>query len=107
MDLKARIARDTYRVFLKKTEFADELLIGTNSDNAVTVVASLQANEVDNNSGQGAYLQQFSHTLYIEYPIDGKLQLNAGQVIFINNVAYKVIDLTDEMGVATIHIQRG
>ena len=107
MRLKDRIANDTYRVFLRSTDFADTLKIGTNSANAVTVVASLQANEVDNNSGNGVSLQSFSHVLYAAYPIGGTLTLSAGQILYIDDVAYKVLDFTDEMGVATIHLKRG
>lgn len=107
MSLKDRIANDTYRVFLRSTDFADELKIGTNSANAVTVVASLQANEVDNNSGNGVSLQSFSHVLYVAYPIGGMLTLNAGQILYIDDVAYKVLDYTDEMGVASVHLKRG
>ena len=77
MSLKDRIANDTYRVFLRSTDFADTLKIGTNSANAVTVVASLQANEVDNNSGSGISLQSFSHVLYAAYPIGGTITLNS------------------------------
>ena len=107
MSLKDRIARDTYRVFLRATDYADELKIGTNSKNAVTVIASLQANEVDNNSGNGIALQAFSHILYAAYPIGGTIELNAGQTLFINDLAYKVLDFNNEMGVASIHLKRG
>lgn len=107
MMLRDRIANDTYRVFLRSTDFAAALKIGTSSLNAVTVVASLQANEVDNNSGSGISLQSFSHVLYAAYPIGGTLALNAGQILYIDDVAYKVLDFTDEMGVATIHLKRG
>lgn len=107
MTLKERIANDTYRVFLRKSDFADEMLIGTNSTNAIRVIASLQANEVDNNSGIGMNLQSFSHVLYCEYPIGGKLTLNAGQAIYIDNQPYKVVDFDDPMGLATIHLKQG
>ena len=107
MSLKDRIANDTYRVFLRSTDFADALKIGTNSQNAVTVAASLQANEVDNNSGSGISLQSFSHVLYAAYPIGGTIKLSAGQILYIDDVAYKVLDFTDEMGVASIHLKRG
>ena len=107
MRLKDRIANDTYRVFLRSTDFADTMKIGTSSTNAVTVVASLQANEVDNNSGSGISLQSFSHVLYAAYPIGGTLTLNAGQILYIDDVAYKVLDFTSEMGVASIHLKRG
>ena len=107
MSLKDRIANDTYRVFLRSTDFANSMKVGTNSANAVTVVASLQANEVDNNSGSGISLLSFSHVLYAAYPIGGTIKLNAGQILYIDDVAYKVLDFTDEMGVATIHLKRG
>ena len=107
MSLRDRIAHDTYRVFLRSTVFADTMKIGTNSENAVTVAASLQANEADNNSGSGISLQSFSHALYAAYPIGGTIKLNAGQILYIDDVAYKVLDFNDEMGVATIHLKRG
>lgn len=107
MNLKDRIKADTYRTFLRVNDFADEMVIGTTSKNAVKVVASLQANEVDLTSGGTASLQAFSHALYCEYPIGGKLELNAGQILFIDNVSYRVIDFNDEMGVATVHLKRG
>lgn len=107
MTLKERIANDTYRVFLRTSDFADEMLIGTNSKNAIRVIASLQANEVDNNSGMNMNLQSFSHVLYCEYPIGGKLTLNAGQAIYIDNRPYKVVDFNDEMGLAAIHLKQG
>ena len=107
MSLRNRIANDTYRVFLRSTDFADTMKIGTNSENAVTVVASLQANEVDNNTGSGISLQAFSHILYAAYPIGGTLTLHSGQILYIDDVAYKVLDFTDEMGVASVHLKRG
>lgn len=107
MTLKSRIAADTYRVFLKETDFADKLKVGSNSGDSVSILGSLQAKEVENNSGSGIYLQQFSYTLYCAYPIGGKLLLNAGQALYINDIAYKVLDFDDEMGVATIHLKRG
>ncbi len=107
MTLKERIARDTYRVFLRTTDYADLMRIGTDSKNSVEVAASLQANEIDNNSGSGVNLQEFSHTLYAAYPIGGTLRLNAGQALYIDDMPYKVVDLSDEMGIATIHLRRG
>jgi hypothetical protein len=107
MNLKERISSDTYRVFLRDTDFAEAMTIGTNSKNAVEVVASLQANEVDLTSGGTASLQAFSYALYCEYPIGGELELNAGQILYINNISYRVIDFNNEMGVATVHLKRG
>ena len=105
MKLKDIITKEIKTVFLKNAdEFGDELLVGTNSANAVRVIGSLPANEVDNNSGTGAALQSFSCALFCEYPIGGTLTLTAGQVLYINNKPYKVIDFEDFMGMATIHL---
>ena len=106
MRLKDIIAKENSSVFLNKDEFADELLIGTNSMNTVKVCGSLQANEVDNNSGSGMSLQAFSAALYVEYPIGGTIELNAGQALYINKAPYKVIDFEDYMGLATVHLRR-
>lgn len=106
MRLKDIIAKENSSVFLNADEFADELLIGTNSMNTVSVKASLQANEVDNNSGSGMSLQTFSAALYVEYPIGGTIELNAGQALYINKIPYKVIDFEDYMGLATVHLRR-
>lgn len=107
MTLKERIANDTYRVFLRTTDYASTHLIGVNSKDSELVIASLQANEVDLSAGNGIALQAFSHTLYCAYPIAGKYKLNAGQILYIDDEAYKVLDLNNEMGIATIHLKRG
>ena len=107
MRLKDIIAKENSSVFLNADEFADELSIGTNSTNTVKVKASLQENEVNNNSGSGLSLQAFSAVLYVEYPIGGTITLNAGQALYIDKTPYKVIDFDDIMGLATIHLRRG
>lgn len=107
MSLKDRIANDTYRVFLRASDFASKLKVGSSSQDVRYIIGSLQANEVENNSGTGITLQNFSHTLYCEYPIGGDLKLNAGQALYIDDISYKVLDFNDEMGVATIHLKRG
>ena len=106
MRLKDIIAKENSSVFLNKDEFADELLIGTNSMNTVEVCGSLQMNEVDNTSCGGVSLQAFSAVLYVKYPIGGTIELNAGQALYINKAPYKVIDFEDVMGLATIHLRR-
>ena len=107
MTLKERIVNDTYRVFLRVDDYADTHKICTNSKDSELVIASLQANEVDLSAGNGIALQAFSHTLYCAYPIAGKYRLNAGQILYIDDEAYKVLDLNNEMGIATIHLKRG
>ena len=110
MTLKEMIAADIAGVFLKdSTEFADLHKIGTNSkSNAYTVLASLQSNIIDNGSFDGkAPLQMVSHTLVVAYPIGGKLRVNADQILYIDDEAYKVIDVLDEMGMATILLKKG
>lgn len=107
MSLRDLIQSDIANVFFRDTQdYAESLKIGTNSANAEMCLGSLQANTVDNTSGNTAALQAFSHVLYVPYPIGGKLRLNAGQIIYINDVAYKVNDITDEYDVATIMLSR-
>ena len=48
-----------------------------------------------------------SHTCIVGYPIGGKLRVNADQILYIDDEAYKVIDVLDEMGVATILLKKG
>lgn len=108
MNLKQQIALDINHVFSRDaTEFNDRLIVGTGSDEEYIVFGSMQSNMVDNgNFSNSAPLQGVSNTLYCPYPIGGKLYLTAGQVIFIDHNPYKVIDVSDEMGLATILIKQ-
>lgn len=102
MRLKAMIEHDITHTFFKdEFEYAETYKIGSDSSNAVETLASLQVNTVDNNSGNNAALQAFSHTLYVPYPI-GTLEFNAGQVIYINDNGYRINDINVEYGVATM-----
>ena len=110
MTLKDMIASDIGNVFLASSdEFAESHKIGTNSkSNAYTVLASLQSNTIDNGNFDGkSPLQMVSHTCIVGYPIGGKLRVNADQILYIDDEAYKVIDVLDEMGVATILLKKG
>ena len=108
--LKEMIAADITGVFLAyEDEFADLHKIGTNSkSNAYTVLASLQSNTIDNGNFDGrAPLQMVSHTCIVAYPIGGELRLKVDQILYIDDEAYKVIDVLDEMGMATILLKKG
>ena len=108
--LKEMIASDITGVFLASSdEFAESHKIGTNSkSNAYTVLASLQSNTIDNGNFDGkSPLQMVSHTCIVGYPIGGKLRVNADQILYIDDEAYKLIDVLDEMGVATILLKKG
>ena len=108
--LKEMIAADITGVFLaSEDEFAESHKIGTNSkSNAYTVLASLQSNTIDNGNFDGkAPLQMVSYTCIVAYPIGGKLRVNADQILYIDDEAYKVIDVLDEMGMATILLKKG
>ena len=108
--LKEMIASDITGVFLASSdEFADLHKIGTNSkSNAYTVLASLQSNTIHNGNFDGkAPLQMVSHTCIVAYPIGGKLRVNADQILYIDDEAYKVIDVLDGMGMATILLKKG
>ena len=108
--LKEMIAADIAGVFLaSEDEFAEMHKIGTNSkSNAYTVLASLQSNVINNGNFDGkAPLQMVSHTLVVAYPIGDKLRVNADQILYIDDEAYKVIDVLDEMGMATILLKKG
>ena len=108
--LKEQIEADIAGVFLKDdTEFAEMHKIGTNSkSNACTVLASLQSNTIDNGNFDGkAPLQMVSHTCIVAYPIGGELRLKVDQILYIDDESYKVIDVLDEMGMATILLKKG
>ena len=110
MTLKEMIASDIGNVFLASSdEFAEMRDIGTNSSNRkYHVLASLQSNVINNGNFDGkAPLQLVSHTLIVAYPIGGKLRVNADQILYIDDEAYKVIDVLDEMGMATILLKKG
>ena len=110
MTLKEMIARDITGVFLaNEDEFAEAHDIGTNSSNRkYRVIASLQSNVINNGNFDGkSPLQLASHTLLVAYPIGGELKVSAGQILFIDDVSYEVVDILDEMGLATILLKKG
>ena len=110
MTLKDMIAADITSVFLaNEDEFAESHKIGTNSkSNAYTVLASLQSNVINNGNFDGkSPLQMVSHTCVVAYPIGGELRLKADQILYIDDEAFKVIDVLDEMGMATILLKKG
>lgn len=110
MTLKDMIAADITSVFLaNEDEFAETHKIGTNSTNKkYHVIASLQSNTIDNGNFDGkAPLQMVSHTCIVAYPIGGELRLKADQILYIDDEAFKVIDVLDEMGMATILLKKG
>lgn len=110
MTLKDMIAADITGVFLaNEDEFAEAHDIGTNSSNRkYRVIASLQSNTIDNGNFDGkAPLQMVSHTCIVAYPIGGELRLKADQILYIDDEAFKVIDVLDEMGMATVLLKKG
>ena len=110
MTLKDMIVADITGVFLaNEDEFAESHDIGTNSSNRkYHVIASLQSNVINNGNFDGkAPLQLASHTLLVAYPIGGELRLKVDQPLYIDDEAFKVIDVLDEMGVATILLKKG
>ena len=110
MTLKEMIAADITGVFLaNEEEFAEFHDIGTNSSNRkYHVIASLQSNIINNGNFDGkSPLQLASHTLLVAYPIGGELKVSAGQILFIDDVSYEVVDVLDEMGMATILLTKG
>ena len=110
MSLKSEIAADITNIFLaNEDEYAELHTIGTNSTNKkFSVIASLQSNVINNGNFDGkAPLQLASHTLLVAYPIGGELKVNAGQIIYIDDVSYEVVDILDEMGLATILVKKG
>lgn len=111
MSLKDLIARDIDTVFMNVDEFCDymDIRIG---NRICTCKGSLQSNRVDNTSGNGRPLQENTWTLYIKYPLmvhgegavfDSSL-LSAGQRLLIDGESYTVVDISDEMGLATINL---
>lgn len=108
MNLKELIEKDITNVFSRDaTEFNAALVIGTGSSKVYHVFGSMQSNTVDNGDfSNNAPLQGVSHTLYIPYPIGGELYLDAGQTFYINDSPYTVVDISDEMGLATILIKQ-
>ena len=110
MTLKDMIAADITSVFLaNEDEFAEAHDIGTNSSNRkYHVIASLQSNTIDNGNFDGkSPLQMVSHTCIVAYPIGGELRLKADQILYIDDEAFKVVDVLDEIGVATILLKKG
>ena len=108
MSLKDCIARDIERVFLRTTDFCDNISIQVGTQK-FAVIGSLQSNTVDNTSGSNASpLQDISYTLYIKYPLQEDLEmaiLSSGTRITIDNKSFTVVSVSDEMGLCTIILQ--
>ena len=112
MSLKDCISNDIENVFMNVNDFCDYMVIHIGSK-SVTCKGSLQSNKVYNNSGNGQPLQENSWTLYIKYPIaihgEGmehniNCVLSAGTRIAIDDKSFTVVDVSDEMGLATINL---
>ena len=114
MSLKELIARDITNIFMNVNDFCDNLniQIGRKKFN---VIGSLQSNTVTNNSGNSSPLQSDTWVLYIKYPllddIDTENILSAGQRIIISSqdsnikdMAFTIVSVSDEMGLATINL---
>lgn len=106
MSLKDCISRDINRVFLRTTDFCDNISIQIGTQK-FAVIGSLQSNLVQNNSGSGQPLQENAWTLYIKYPLVEDLNstlLSSGTRITINDKSFTVVSVSDEMGLATIQL---
>ena len=114
MSLKELIARDITGIFMNVNDFCDNLniQIGRKKFN---VIGSLQSNTVTNNSGNSSPLQSDTWVLYIKYPLlddlDSDNILSAGQRIIISSkdsnikdMAFTIVSVSDEMGLATIQL---
>ena len=108
MTLKNLIESDIRNVFFKDdTEFNVLVAVGTSSRNARMIYATLQSNTIDNNSGNAAPLQQFSHTFGCAFEDVEDLNLHAGSTLYIKNTSYRIVSMTIEMGVLTAILQKG
>lgn len=109
MTLKDMIAADINGVFLaNEDEFGEFHDIGISSFQKYHVIASLQSDVINNGSFDGrAPLQMASDTLLVAYPIGGELEVSAGQMLFVDDVTFEVVDVLNEMGLATILLKRG
>lgn len=114
MSLKELIARDITGIFMNVNDFCDNLniQIGRKKFN---VIGSLQSNTVTNNSGNSSPLQSDAWVLYIKYPLiddlDAENILSTGQRIIISSLdsnikdmAFTIVSVSDEMGLATINL---
>lgn len=103
MGLKDCIQRDIDRVFMNTEDFCDNLTIQCGTTRLL-VIGSLQSNSIQNNSGNGQPLQEISYTLYVKYPLDISKMLSAGARITINDKAFSVVSVSDELGLATVEL---
>lgn len=101
MNLKECIKRDIDSVFLRTEDFCHAMTMQVGNSRFV-IVGSLQANTVQNNSGNGQPLQDDAWTLYTSYPMGGLL--SAGARITIDDRPFSVVSVSDEMGLATIQL---
>lgn len=111
MSLIDCIKRDNTRVFMNCGEFAEVLRIQI-GDKHTAIKGSLQQESISNNAGNASPLQQIAYTLYLPYPLPMenesiKAIFSSGTRITINNEPFSVVDVSNEIGLATIHLKAG
>ncbi|MBQ4361088.1 MAG: hypothetical protein II767_12625 [Proteobacteria bacterium] len=107
MSLKNLIATDIKSVFLGDAEdYGEALKIGISSSNVVNTFGSLQNNLIDNNTGTNP-LQSYAWMLLVPTMDIAELHIRVGQTIYVNDTAYKVTTISDEMGVSNIGLLKG
>jgi hypothetical protein len=107
MSLKNLIAADIKSVFLGDAEdYGEALKIGISSSNVVNTFGSLQNNLIDNNTGTNP-LQSYAWMLLVPTMDIAGLHIRVGQTIYVNDTAYKVTTISDEMGVSNIGLLKG
>jgi hypothetical protein len=107
MSLKNLIASDIKSVFLGDAEdYCEALKIGISSSNVVNTFGSLQNNLIDNNTGTNPP-QSYAWMLLVPTMDISELHIRVGQTIYVNDTAYKVTTMSDEMGVSNIGLLKG
>ena len=102
------IEYDIRHTFFKdNTGFCDSLHIGTGSANTRLCLGSLQANEVQKKSGNLSSFAAYSIIPLIPFADIADINIKAGNTIYINEKAYRIVSYTLEMGVYSIVLQAG
>lgn len=107
MSLKDLIAADIKSVFLGNAkDYGEALKIGISSSNVVNTFGSLQNNLIDNNTGTNPP-QSYAGMLLVPTMDIAVLHIRVGQTIYVNDTAYKVTTISNEMGVSNIGLLKG
>lgn len=98
------IEQDTAAIFNDYRDFTETLTISTNKTNERQVMGSLQSDLVTFNSSMSEVLNAYAVTLFM--PEQADLNLNKGQVIYVQERAFRIVASSLNMGIRELSLEK-